>query len=86
METTASLGYGLFLLSLIANFILFIRKSDYKKTLIKVTRENEVLRKNPPKQESYDCKDLLQDMLQGEALVRITRISPSDIFLRSPRS
>jgi hypothetical protein len=41
--------------------------------------------KRAPKQESYECKELLQDLLAGESLVRVQRVAPSDVFLRSPR-
>jgi hypothetical protein len=34
---------------------------------------------------SHDSRMLLADILRGDALVRITRIAPEDVFLRSPR-
>ncbi len=39
-----------------------------------------------PKNQTYDAKELLTDLLRGEGLVRITRIAPGDVFLRSPRT
>lgn len=42
--------------------------------------------KKPNKQETYDVKELLNDLLSGRALVEVRRISPADIFLRSPKS
>lgn len=35
--------------------------------------------------QSQDAKRLLMDLLRGDALVRITRIAPEDVLLRSPR-
>lgn len=31
---------------------------------------------------TYDCRELLHDLTEGTALVRITRISPMDVFIR----
>jgi hypothetical protein len=58
-------------LSLILNaalLFLYLKETNQKKSR-KDTREAE---------------ELLADILQGDALVRITRISPADVFLRSP--
>lgn len=57
--------------SLSCNVFLFLQ---YKK-----------LKKSPPKQETYDATALLHDLTAGRALVRIERIAPADVFLRSPR-
>lgn len=35
--------------------------------------------------DSRDAQELLADLLAGEALVKITRISSTDVFMRSPR-
>ena len=46
------------------------------------------LRKKKPiasAQESYDCTQLLHDLTAGQAVVKIVRIEPVDMFLRSPR-
>lgn len=40
-------------------------------------------RKRRPK--SIEAEELLGDLLQGEAVLRIHRISPTDVLLRSPR-
>jgi hypothetical protein len=34
---------------------------------------------------SYEASALLRDILGGQALVRIERIAPENVFLRSPR-
>lgn len=86
MELTSWVLFGLLILSIISNVFLFLRKADYKTKTILLSRENESLRKTPAKQESYEATELLRDILAGEALVRVTRISPSDVLLRSPRS
>jgi len=39
----------------------------------------------PKRAESYDAKALLRDLLNGDSLIRITRIAPEDVFLRSPK-
>ena len=41
-------------------------------------------RRNKKRKETIDAQDLLMDLMAGEALVRVTRISPTDVFLRSP--
>lgn len=43
------------------------------------------LKLSKQRQESYEVKDLLQDILSGKGLVEVRRISPIDVFLRSPR-
>jgi Na+-transporting NADH:ubiquinone oxidoreductase subunit NqrC len=43
------------------------------------------LRQKPQRQETYDVKELLADLLSGDGLVQVRRISPTDVFLRSPR-
>lgn len=42
--------------------------------------------KRPKKVESYDCRQLLHDLTAGQALVKIERIAPADVFIRSPRN
>ena len=42
-------------------------------------------RKKPQKQVDYDVQALLQDLMSGAALVKVVRISPEDVFLRSTR-
>lgn len=34
------------------------------------------------KDPSYDCRKLLHDLTEGDALVKITRIEPLDVFIR----
>lgn len=36
-------------------------------------------------QESYEVTQLLQDLTQGAALIKIERLDPASVFLRSPR-
>lgn len=31
---------------------------------------------------SYECQQLLHDLTEGAALVKVTRISPMDVFIR----
>lgn len=45
----------------------------------------KIKRSKPPVQETYDVKELLHDLSAGEAIVRISRVAPADVFLRSPR-
>lgn len=35
--------------------------------------------------QSYEAKELLHDLSRGDALIRVSRVDPSDVFLRSPR-
>jgi hypothetical protein len=46
------------------------------------------LKKRPRKilQETYDVTDLMADLLQGHALVRVERVCPTNVILRSPRT
>lgn len=37
------------------------------------------------REQTYDCKELLSDLLAGSALVQVRRIAPADVLLRSPR-
>lgn len=61
----------LFSLSLSANaFLLFWLK--------KTKRTN-------PKTYTYDAQALMQDLLAGDGLVRVSRVAPQDVLLRSPR-
>lgn len=36
--------------------------------------------------QSYEASQLLNDLLSGEALVRVQRVAPSDVLIRSPRN
>lgn len=38
-----------------------------------------------PGEKTYDVHNLLQDLLNGAGLVKIERIDPADVLLRSPR-
>lgn len=35
---------------------------------------------------SKSAEELLHDMTRGQALIRVTRVDPDDVFLRSPRT
>ena len=37
-----------------------------------------------PRPDSREVSDLMLDLLAGDALIKVTRISPTDVFLRSP--
>lgn len=70
---------GLFLF---LSVYLYDKLKDTKHLLdVTTARLNAVSKKH----ETYDVKELMQDLLAGEALVRVTRISPNDVFLRSPK-
>lgn len=43
------------------------------------------LLKKPSKDLTYDARELLHDLTQGSAMVKISRVSGADIMLRSPR-
>lgn len=43
------------------------------------------IREKSKKVESYEVTQLLHDLTGGNAIVRIERIAPSDVLLRSPR-
>lgn len=45
--------------------------------------EIEKIKSEKPKQESYEVKDLLSDLMTGEALVKVSRVSPDNVFIRS---
>ncbi len=42
--------------------------------------------KKKPKQETYEVGELLSDLLAGQAMVRVERIAPADVLIRSPRT
>lgn len=42
-------------------------------------------KKLPPRPETYEVQELMTDLLRGQALVRVERVAPADVFLRSPR-
>lgn len=44
-----------------------------------------LLKNKPKRSQDYDSRMLLHDLTAGDALVRITRISPADVLLRGPR-
>jgi hypothetical protein len=39
----------------------------------------------PRRQLGLSAEELLADILRGQALVKITRVSPEDVFLWSPK-
>ncbi|MES3012639.1 MAG: hypothetical protein V4750_02780 [Pseudomonadota bacterium] len=70
MELIAPL-VGLLLVSLSGNAFLYILLSkSYKK---------------PVETRTLTAEALLHDLTEGSALVRVERINPNDVFLRSPR-
>lgn len=52
-------------------------------TIFILVKEKKKRQKNS--QQSFELSEFLADLLQGEGLVKVTRIAPNDIFLRSPR-
>jgi hypothetical protein len=42
-------------------------------------------KKSATKQMSIEASEVLRDLLNGSALVKVSRVAPEDIFLRSPR-
>jgi len=64
--------YFLFLVSIVLNVVLALKYSKYKKS-----------KKNSS--DSYELSLFIRDLLEAEGLIKITRIAPSDVFLRSPR-
>lgn len=43
-------------------------------------------RRQKSRRDSREAEELLLDLLAGESLIKISRISPTDVFLRSPRN
>lgn len=44
----------------------------------------QLLKPIPPKESEHGETELLKDILNGKALVQITRIAPENFFLRRP--
>lgn len=61
------------------------REAEFEVSIEGLKSKVTELSKKPKKQESYECKELLQDLLSGDALVKVERIAPADFFLTSPR-
>lgn len=65
-----------------ANSSLNISNSN----LVNQKREiEEKLAQLKARPETYEVKELLNDLLSGSALIQVTRVAPTDYFLRSPR-
>jgi hypothetical protein len=43
------------------------------------------LRKAKPRSESYELREFLHDITGGEGIVRIQRVAPVDVLIRSPK-
>ncbi len=43
--------------------------------------DKRVLPPAPPAQD-YDCRQLLHDLTEGAGMVKITRVSPMDVFIK----
>lgn len=41
--------------------------------------------KSKLKTQSYDVRELMRDLSRGGALIKMTRVNPEDVLLRSPR-
>lgn len=48
--------------------------------IIKFTKQS----KSPPK--SLELQDFISDLSRGEGLIRMSRVDPADVILRSPRT
>ena len=42
--------------------------------------------KKPPREEAYEATQLLNDLTSGSALVKVSRVDPSTVFIRSVRN
>ena len=42
--------------------------------------------KSKERSESIETREFVADLLNGEAILKITRVNPTDVFLRSPRA
>ena len=60
--------------------ILLTVSIGFNSILIYKTHKNK---KERPR--SYEVADLMHDLLDGKALVEVRRISPVDVFIKSPR-
>jgi len=58
--------------SIILNLILLYLSFRYKKQKHKI-------------KDSRELQEFMLDLMRGDGLVKVTRVNPSDIFLRSPR-
>jgi len=74
MNVEVVLGAGL-IASAILNFATFWFLRKRNKVLKSIIHNSE-------SQPTYDCRELLHDLTEGHALVKITRISPLDVFIR----
>lgn len=63
----------LFLISLVLNAFSFFRYTQLKKQL-------------KERKPSIELDEFISDLIDGSGVVKITRINPHDIFLRSPRA
>jgi len=71
MEIVLGVASAIFILSLVLNIALIIRCKH--------------LKKHPPAKQTYDATALMHDITAGAALVRIVRVNPGDVFVRSPK-
>jgi hypothetical protein len=69
LETLFSVSTALFVISLVGNVLAIV-----------------LWNRKPQKQNDRTASDLLHDLTAyGNALVRIERVAPTDVLLRSPR-
>lgn len=74
-------------ISLAANaFQWWERKRETSRLQSKIRdAEAEAAKLKTEPQPTTDAKQILHDLTRGEALVRIRRVDPEDVVLRSPR-
>jgi len=64
--------------SIIVNIILTILCYRYHRTQRRLITQ-------PPQQQSIELQEFLRDLMAGDALIRVERISPEEIFIHNPR-
>lgn len=70
MSTFSAIFSSVFTASVILNAILFYNLKTKSK--------------GAPK--SMELKEFLSDLASGDGLIRVTRVDPSDVLIRSPRN
>jgi len=72
----AALSFLLVLLSC-GNAWLWSERSRLTRRLLEASEAIKVART-----QSYDCTELLHDLTAGNAVVKITRVNPGEVYLR----
>lgn len=53
-----------------------------QKRVEEIQKEHAAALKAAKQEPTYDCRELLHDLTEGAGLVKITRISPLDIYIK----